>query len=146
MDALCISLHVFCVCVFLKVLVCVVLAKHHTCNLYDLCYFPLYYMYCSFIRLFISVYFGILSFISVGSLNCHKVPRKINHMALWSVFFFFPSKPILPFSSQNAEAIMSSSINPTFWHFTLEEEFSCQAITASEPRRHELWARAYTKP
>lgn len=146
MDALCISLHVFCVCVFLKVLVCVVLAKHHTCNLYDLCYFPLYYMYCSFIWLFISVYFGILSFISVEVLTATNSPEKSITWLCDLYFIFFPSKPILPFSSQNAEAIMSSSINPTFWHFTLEEEFSCQAITASEPRRHELWARAYTKP
>lgn len=83
-----------------------------------------------------------------NSLSCQSVRRKINHMALWFMllfFFFSPPMPILPFLSQNAEAIMSRSINPTFWHVMLEEEFSCQAITASEPKRHTFWAHAFTK-
>lgn len=55
------------------------------------------------------------------------------------------SKLILRFSSQNAEAIMSSSINPAFWHFTLEEGFSCQAIIASKFQQRKLWAWTYSK-
>lgn len=108
-------------------------------EIYDVHYFMLYvllfYMVVFFFQ-FILVSFHLYQLKS-------PVPRNINHMALQVLFF---SKLILPFSSQNAEAIMSRSINPTFWHFTLEEEFSCQAITASEPQRHKLWACAYTKP
>ena len=73
-----------------------------------LCYIYLF----SFIFPFHVVYFCILSFISVLSTDTKSPVISITER-LRLIYFLSPNL-ILPFSSQNAEAIMSGSINPTF--------------------------------